>query len=94
MPRSRIAADPTVMRSKPCIQGMRITVKLTLRKLRAGRSFAEVLEAYPQLTQEGLHAASAFAADYLQHETVAPSYYPGLAIGSGRDADSVDRILI
>ena len=70
MPHARIAADPTVMMGKPCIKGTRITVELILRKLGAGRSFADLLEAYPQLTEEDLRAALDFAADYLQHETV------------------------
>lgn len=67
---ARIAADPAVMMGKPSIKGTRITVELLLRKLGAGRSFADLLEAYPQLTEEDLRAALAFAADYLQHETV------------------------
>jgi uncharacterized protein (DUF433 family) len=29
-----------------------------------------LLEAYPQLTDDDLRAALAFAADYMQHETV------------------------
>ena len=70
MPHARTAADPAVMMGKPCIKGTRITVELILRKLGAGRSFADLLEAYPQLTEEDLRAALAFAADYLQHETV------------------------
>jgi len=32
---------------KPCIQGTRITVVLILRKLGAGRTFADLLEASP-----------------------------------------------
>jgi uncharacterized protein (DUF433 family) len=70
MPHGHIAADPAVMMGKPCILGTRITVELILRKLGAGRSFPDILEAHPQLTQEDLRAALAFAADYLQHETV------------------------
>ena len=70
MRHARIAADPAVMMGKPCIKGTRITVELMLRKLGAGRSFADLLEAYPQLTEDDLRAALAFAADYLQHETV------------------------
>ena len=70
MPHPRITADPDVMMGKPCIKGTRITVEVILRKLGAGRSFAEVLEAYPQLNEEDLRSALAFAADYLQHETV------------------------
>jgi uncharacterized protein (DUF433 family) len=42
---------------KPCIKGTRITVELILRKLGAGRSFADLLEAYPQLSEDDLRAA-------------------------------------
>jgi uncharacterized protein (DUF433 family) len=70
MAHPRIASDPAVMMGKPCIKGTRITVELILRKLGAGRSFSELIEAYPHLTEDDLRAALAFAADYMQHETV------------------------
>ena len=70
MPHARIVAEPDVMMGKPRIKGTRISVELILRKLGAGRSFADIVEAYPQLTEDDLRAALAFAADYLQHETV------------------------
>jgi uncharacterized protein (DUF433 family) len=70
MPHARIAADPAVMMGKPCIKGTRITVELILRKLGAGRSFTDLIEAYPQLKEDDIRAALAFAADYLEHETV------------------------
>lgn len=70
MPHARITADPAVMMGKPCIKGTRITVELILRKLGAGRSFTDLREAYPQLSEDDLRAALDFAADYLQHETV------------------------
>jgi len=66
----RISSDPAVMMGKPCIKGTRITVELILRKLGAGRSVTDLLEAHPQLTEEDVRAALAFAADYMQHETV------------------------
>ena len=70
MAHARISADPAVMMGKPCIKGTRITVELILRKLGAGRSFADLLESYPQLSEDDLRTALAFAADYVQHETV------------------------
>jgi uncharacterized protein (DUF433 family) len=70
MAHTRISIDPAVMTGKPCIKGTRITVEHILRKLGAGRSFADLFEAHPQLTEDDLRAALAFAADYLQHETV------------------------
>jgi uncharacterized protein (DUF433 family) len=66
----RISADPAVMMGKPCIKGTRITVELILRKLGAGWSFADVIDAYPRLTEEDLRAALAFAADFMQNETI------------------------
>jgi uncharacterized protein (DUF433 family) len=66
----RISSDPAVMMGKPCIKGTRITVELILRKLGAGRSMTDLLEAYPHLTEDDVRAALAFAADYMQHETV------------------------
>jgi len=60
------------MMGKPCIKGTRITVELILRKLGAGRSVADLLEACPKLTEDDVRAALAFAADYMQHETVLP----------------------
>jgi uncharacterized protein (DUF433 family) len=66
----RISSDPAVMMGKPCIKGTRITVELILRKLGAGRLMTDLLEAYPHLTEDDVRAALAFAADYMQHETV------------------------
>jgi uncharacterized protein (DUF433 family) len=62
MASSRISVDSAVMMGKPCIKGTRITVELLLRKLGAGRSFADLLESYPQLTEDDVRAALAFAA--------------------------------
>ena len=70
MAHTRISIDPAVMMGKPCVKGTRITVEHILRKLGAGRSFAEVLDAHPHLAEDDLRAALAFAADYMQHETV------------------------
>lgn len=70
MSNARITADPGIMMGKPCVKGTRITVELILRKLGAGRSIADILEAYPRLTEDDVRAVLSFAADYLQHETV------------------------
>ena len=70
MAHARISTDPAVMMGKPCIKGTRITVELVLPKLGAGHSFADVLEAYPHLSEDDVRAALAFAADYMQHEAV------------------------
>ncbi len=58
----RITMDPEVTGGKPCIRGMRVTVGTVVGLLAAGRSFKEVLEAYPYLEAEDLRAALAYAA--------------------------------
>ena len=52
------------------IRGTRIPVELILRKLGEGATEADLLGAYPRLTQEDIKAALAYAADSLAHETI------------------------
>ena len=63
-----IEVNPKIMLGKPVIRGTRITVELILRKLSEGATEATLLEAYPNLTQERIRAAMAYAADTLAHE--------------------------
>lgn len=58
----RITVDPAVMSGRPCIRGMRVTVSMVLGLLAAGRTFTEVLAAYPYLEEADLKEALAFAA--------------------------------
>lgn len=66
----RIEIDPGVMLGKPVIRGTRVTVELVLRKLADGASESDLLDAYPRLTRDDIHAAMRFAADTLAHEDV------------------------
>ena len=66
----RIEVNPRVMLGKPVIRGTRIPVELILRKLSEGASEVDLVEAYPQLTREDIHAAMRYAADTLAHEEV------------------------
>lgn len=58
----RIETDPNIMLGKPVIRGTRIPVELLLRKLGGGATVAELLDAYPRLTEEDLRAAIAYTA--------------------------------
>jgi uncharacterized protein (DUF433 family) len=60
--RDRITLDPDVMGGKPCIRGLRVTVGTILSLLAAGRSAAEILEAYPYLEGDDITAALQYAA--------------------------------
>ena len=65
---NRIEVNPRVMLGKPVIRGTRVPVELILRKLSEGASEADLLDAYPHLTGEDIHAAVAYAADVVARE--------------------------
>lgn len=58
----RIEISPKVMMGKPVIRGTRILVELILRKLSEGATHADLLDAYPRLTEDDVQAAIAYAA--------------------------------
>ncbi len=60
--RNIITIDPAVRQGKPTIRGMRITVFDILEMLAEGMTIEEVLEDFPELTQDDIYAALAFAA--------------------------------
>jgi uncharacterized protein (DUF433 family) len=53
---NRVEVNPDVMLGKPVIRGTRIPVELIARKLTEGASEADLLDAYPHLTREDIHA--------------------------------------
>jgi uncharacterized protein (DUF433 family) len=61
--RQRITIEPDKRGGRPCIRGMRITVYDVLSYLAAGMSVAEILDDFPYLTAEDIHASLAFAAE-------------------------------
>ena len=67
-----IESNPSVMMGKPVIKGTRITVEHILEKLAAGETIEQILEAHPQLTEEAIRAALAFAAEALRADVVYP----------------------
>ncbi len=48
---------------RPCIRGMRITVSDVLGWLASGMSHAQIIDDYPELTEEDIRACLAYAAD-------------------------------
>jgi uncharacterized protein (DUF433 family) len=66
----RIEINPKIMLGKPVIRGTRIAVELIIRKLSEGADEKALLEAYPRLTSDDIHAALRYAADSLAHEEV------------------------
>ena len=64
----RIEINPEVMLGQPVIRGTRIKVELILRKLAEGATEADLVDAYPNLSQEDIRAAIRYAADVVAHE--------------------------
>ncbi len=61
--KSIIKRNPEKRFGKPCIRETRITVFDVLGWLAAGMSHAEIIEDFPELTEEDIIACLAFAAD-------------------------------
>ena len=69
--REHIVSSPDVLRGKPRIKGTRIKVSLVLGYLAAGRTAAEIIEEFPDLTEEQITACLAFARELSEFEVVA-----------------------
>ena len=58
----RITIEPGKRSGQACIRGMRITVGDVLDNLAAGMSNEEILDEFPELTEEDIQACLAYAA--------------------------------
>ncbi|MEM8897939.1 MAG: DUF433 domain-containing protein [Bacteroidota bacterium] len=58
-----ISISPNIRFGKPCINGTRISVYDVLAWLASGMSQEEILQDFPQLTQEHILACLAYSAD-------------------------------
>ena len=65
-----IKVDPEIMMGKPCVKGTRIPVYVLLQKMAAGETEAELLKAYPLLSQADLMAVWEYAARAAAEEIV------------------------
>ena len=68
----RIEVDPNVLRGKPTIRGLRISVEQVLKALAAGVPQEELLKEYPELEPEDIRATLAYAAKLIAEEKVLP----------------------
>jgi uncharacterized protein (DUF433 family) len=70
----RVVVDPKIMAGKPVIRGTRIPIDTILRALAEGLSIKELLEDYPQLTEEDVKAALIYSAKLVSSEDVFPLF--------------------
>ena len=66
----RITRDPKVMNGQPCIRGMRLTVRRVLEAMATYPDRQELIKEYPELEEEDLRQALAFAAASLDDKIV------------------------
>ena len=65
----RITVDPAQMNGQPCIRGLRLTVRRVLEALGTYASRDELREDYPELEDEDIRQALAYAAALVRDET-------------------------
>jgi uncharacterized protein (DUF433 family) len=64
--REHITVDPNVCHGKACIRGTRVLVAVVLANLAEGRSPEAIVADYPELSQDSIRAAIAYAAELAQ----------------------------
>lgn len=68
----RITLVPGLMGGKPTVRGLRITVEQLLLALAHGVSETDLLDDYPELSQEDVAAALLYAGTLVAEERVIP----------------------
>lgn len=64
----RITANPKILGGKPIIRGTRLSVEFILNLLASDVSEGEILEDYPHLTKDDIHACLRYAARSCKNE--------------------------
>jgi uncharacterized protein (DUF433 family) len=64
----RITVNPRILGGKPIIKGTRITVEFILDLLASDVTEDGILEDYPHLTKDDIHACLKFAAHSIKNE--------------------------
>lgn len=69
--RERITIEPGKRGGQACVRGMRIAVADVLGWLAEGMSHADIIEDFPELTEDDIRAVLAFAADRQRRTAIA-----------------------
>ena len=68
----RVEIAPDLHHGDPCIRGTRIPVAMIVGSLADGMTYQEIKDSYPQLTDEDIRAALAYAADLIYQDILVP----------------------
>jgi len=66
----RITVNPEIMNGRPCIRGMRLTVRRVLEAVALYPDWRELQSEYPELDKEDIRQALQFAAGNLDDQTI------------------------
>ncbi len=69
----RITLNPEICHGKPTIRNKRIMVEVILDLLSAGETSEEILQEYPTLEQDDIHACLAYATKLTKTKTYLPA---------------------
>ena len=72
--RERITITSDVIAGKPVVKGTRLSVEFIVGLLAEGWDEAGILEEYPGLSREDIHACLAYASEVLSLERVYPAH--------------------
>ncbi|MCS7207015.1 MAG: DUF433 domain-containing protein [Dehalococcoidia bacterium] len=68
MEQARIVIDPAICHGKPVVRGTRIMVENILSLLAGGYTIGQILEYYPELSEEDVRAALEYALRVVREE--------------------------
>lgn len=68
--RDYVVSDPEILRGKPRLKGTRIPVSLVLGYLAAGKTSADIISEFPDLTREQIAGCLDYARDLAEFEAV------------------------
>ena len=68
----RIVVNPKIMVGKPIIRGTRIPVDAILNRLADGMTISDILEEYPNITEEDIKAALIYVSHVISGEQIIP----------------------
>ena len=65
-----IYVDPEIHHGEPCIKGTRVPVSMIVGNIKDGMTHDEIIDAYPQLTEESIQAALSYESDMVWEKLV------------------------
>ena len=66
----KIEINPSICHGKPVIRGTRVLVSTILGAFAGGDTSQTILEDYPTITEEDIHAALEFASEATAYQTI------------------------